>query len=332
MGMIGTEDAPPWRLGWRRQSRQAQDVDAHAEGLSGWQQCYDQLTAGPFRGELDELWTGPAQVYRERTSQALRQRCEVWADALWCGITAQQDGSRMEGRLVGESGVMVCGQSGQFELVSPKGHDLLGVVLSRSELQRHVQALGVSLDWSLLDRSPWLAVEPARRRLAQARLRAILSLAEQACSVHQRAEAARESLRQSMLDVVTDLLECPQEPGDERCNATVRRRLVSQVHDWVQAHPETVPSVPDLCLRLNVSRRTLQYAFEAEVAMSPKAYLRSIRLNAVRRALRRGQVGSITVQDVAAQWGFWSLSQFASDYRQQFGERPSDTLLRTASH
>jgi AraC family ethanolamine operon transcriptional activator len=32
------------------------------------------------------------------------------------------------------------------------------------------------------------------------------------------------------------------------------------------------------------------------------------------------------VQDVAAAWGFWHLSQFATDYRKLFGTRPSDTL------
>jgi AraC family ethanolamine operon transcriptional activator len=55
-------------------------------------------------------------------------------------------------------------------------------------------------------------------------------------------------------------------------------------------------------------------------------YLRSLRLNAVRRELLAGTC--CRVQEVAARWGFWSLSQFAADYRRQFGERPSDTRLR----
>jgi AraC family ethanolamine operon transcriptional activator len=34
------------------------------------------------------------------------------------------------------------------------------------------------------------------------------------------------------------------------------------------------------------------------------------------------------VQEVAARWGFSHMGQFSSDYRLQFGERPSDTLRR----
>jgi AraC family ethanolamine operon transcriptional activator len=87
--------------------------------------------------------------------------------------------------------------------------------------------------------------------------------------------------------------------------------------------------VPQLCARLHISRRTLQYAFDAETAMSPHAYLRSIRLNGARRALRGGPGAVSSVREAAAAWGFWNLSQFACDYRLQFGERPSETLHRS---
>lgn len=319
-------DAPSWRPGWQVQALLARDVDEHAERLSGWRQRYDQLTPGAFSGQLDEVATGTAQVYRERTSQALHQQCEVWADSVWCGLTAVHDGSRIDGRQVGPSGVMVCGRAGRFELVSPAGHDLLGVVVGRGELERQAMAQRLPLAWPLVDGSPWLEVAAERRRLALSRLRAILALAASAGEAHHRAAAARETLQQAMLDVVLDLLAAPQAPHDARSNATERRRVVRQVYEMVAAQPETVPSVAALCERLHVSRRTLQYAFEAETALGPNAYLRSLRLNGARRALRSG--GARNVREAAAAWGFWNLSQFAHDYRHQFGERPSDTLAR----
>ncbi|WP_374569171.1 helix-turn-helix domain-containing protein [Ideonella sp.] len=330
MSTIGAHDAPAWRAGWQHQSLLAHDVDEHAARLSGWQQRYDQLTAGAFVGRLDQLSTGGAQVFRERTSQALRQRCEVWPGAVWCGITAVQDGSRIDGRLVGEHGVMVCGQAARFELVSPAGHDILGVVIDRAALQRHAQATGMAIAWPMVDRAPWLQVTGPQRRLAQARLRAVLALAGAADDAHRQAAAAVGSLEEALLDAVVDLLERPAEPEAVRCNATARRHVVQQVHEWIAENPAAVPSVPQLCARLHISRRTLQYAFEAETAMSPKAYLRSIRLNGARRALRGGW-GTTSVREAAAAWGFWNLSQFASDYRHQFGERPSDTLLRASA-
>jgi AraC family ethanolamine operon transcriptional activator len=57
-------------------------------------------------------------------------------------------------------------------------------------------------------------------------------------------------------------------------------------------------------------------------------YLRAIRLNSARRELRDGNPAIMQVQDIAARWGFWHLSHFASDYRTMFGELPSDTLRK----
>lgn len=307
---------------------QADDVDEHAERLSGWRQRYDQLTPGSFCGRLDEVTCTVAQVYRELTSQALRQRCEVWPDALWVGLTSRQDGSRIEGRGVGPDGVMVCGRAGHFELISPAGHDMLGVVVSRNVLEHQASVQGMALAWPLVDESPWLAVGEARRREGLARLRAILSLASAAGAAHQRAEAARATLQQAMFDVVLRLLERPSLPQESRSNATQRRRVLRQVDELVAAQPDVALTVAALCERLHVSRRTLQYAFETETAMGPNAYLRSLRLNGVRRSLRAGRATS--VHEAAAAWGFWNLSQFAHDYRHQFGERPSQTLARAA--
>jgi len=54
--------------------------------------------------------------------------------------------------------------------------------------------------------------------------------------------------------------------------------------------------------------------------------LRTIRLNGARRDLRNAASCHATVQDIAAAWGFWHLSQFASDYKDLFGELPSASL------
>jgi AraC family ethanolamine operon transcriptional activator len=100
------------------------------------------------------------------------------------------------------------------------------------------------------------------------------------------------------------------------------------VRDFALAHQDEPLSIPQLCRAFRVSRRTLQYAFQEICCVSPGAYLRVLRLNGVRRALRAPERTFLDVQDLAAQWGFWHPSQFACDYKKLFGERPSDTLRR----
>jgi AraC family ethanolamine operon transcriptional activator len=77
-----------------------------------------------------------------------------------------------------------------------------------------------------------------------------------------------------------------------------------------------------------VSRRTLEYAFQDEVGLSPRGFIYKLRLHAVRRALLAADPAGATVGDIAAAHGFYQFGRFAGDYRSAFGELPSVTLRR----
>ncbi len=85
-------------------------------------------------------------------------------------------------------------------------------------------------------------------------------------------------------------------------------------------------TIQDLCKRLYVSQRTLRYAFQECLGVSPMAYLKTQRLKQVRHQLEASKPHQTTVTDIASQWGFWHMGQFAQDYRKLFGECPSETL------
>jgi len=90
-------------------------------------------------------------------------------------------------------------------------------------------------------------------------------------------------------------------------------------------HADEPLSILEVCCRVGTSRRKLNYCFQDVLGTTPIKYLRSLRLNSVRRAIRQAAPG-VTIQDIASHWGFWHLSQFAQDYKHLFGELPSDTL------
>jgi AraC family ethanolamine operon transcriptional activator len=85
-------------------------------------------------------------------------------------------------------------------------------------------------------------------------------------------------------------------------------------------------TITELCDAANISERTLEYAFQERYGMTPKKFSLVYRLNRVRRQLRKTQPGAALVCEIARQYGFWHMSQFATDYRRQFGELPSATL------
>ncbi len=83
----------------------------------------------------------------------------------------------------------------------------------------------------------------------------------------------------------------------------------------------------DIEAAAGVSRFKLFDAFKKYFALSPMAYLKKYRLNAVRQEiLEHGTVRSIS--GIAMGWGFMHLGRFSTEYRKLFDETPSMTLQR----
>jgi len=85
--------------------------------------------------------------------------------------------------------------------------------------------------------------------------------------------------------------------------------------------------VVDIARHLQVSERTLLYAFKNRFNMSTKAYINTLRLNHVHHALYK-QLGDKPVASIARESGFWHMGQFFKDYKRFFGVLPSETLKK----
>ena len=114
--------------------------------------------------------------------------------------------------------------------------------------------------------------------------------------------------------------------GSPRRQPSKRARLVRRAEDYLRANLGHPLSIFDLCQELAVSERTLHYAFQELRGLSPMAYFKARRLNAVRQELKAASTGATTVRVIAQRWGFWHTGEFAAAYRRLFGELPSQSL------
>lgn len=78
-----------------------------------------------------------------------------------------------------------------------------------------------------------------------------------------------------------------------------------------------------------MSVRSLHASFQEAFGESPMAHLRRIRLDHVRAELLSGRDPDIRVTQVAVRWGFFHASRFAQQYKERYGELPSETVRRT---
>ncbi|MDD8956879.1 HTH-type transcriptional regulator EutR [Escherichia coli] len=308
--------------------RQTTDVYEHALTITAWQQIYDQLHPGKFHGEFTEILLDDIQVFREYTGLALRQSCLVWPNSFWFGIPATRGEQGFIGsQCLGSAEIATRPGGTEFELSTPDDYTILGVVLSEDVITRQANFLHNPdrVLHMLRNQSALEVKEQHKAALWGFVQQALATFCENPENLHQ--PAVRKVLGDNLLMAMGAMLEEAQPMVTaESISHQSYRRLLSRAREYVLENMSEPVTVLDLCNQLHVSRRTLQNAFHAILGIGPNAWLKRIRLNAVRRELISPWSQSMTVKDAAMQWGFWHLGQFATDYQQLFAEKPSLTL------
>lgn len=100
---------------------------------------------------------------------------------------------------------------------------------------------------------------------------------------------------------------------------------VRRVERFIADNADRPITLEELVNVSGVSARALFDGFRRFRGQSPMAYARSIRLERARRDLLNAQEGE-TVTTIACRWGFFQFGRFAGQYRQAYGELPSETL------
>ena len=111
-------------------------------------------------------------------------------------------------------------------------------------------------------------------------------------------------------------------------DASGRQRIRSRALEFIRAHQRSSLKVTEVCAAASCSISSLERTFREEFGLSPKQYLVRNRLAGVRRSILNPQAANSTIAYIAGDWGFSHMSQFAADYRQVFGELPSQTQRR----
>ena len=104
--------------------------------------------------------------------------------------------------------------------------------------------------------------------------------------------------------------------------------VVRRIEEFIEANWQQPITIDRLAAEAGVSARAIFRAFERSRGYSPMAFAKAIRLKRAREILTSGDP-LVSVTAAAFKSNFASPSRFAKDYREAFGELPSETIVRT---
>ena len=116
-------------------------------------------------------------------------------------------------------------------------------------------------------------------------------------------------------------------PSVKKVSSKSRLQLLVDAERFIQQHLHEQVSVLDIANHCQVSERTLLYTFKKRFGIGPKAYTKILKLNHVYRVLQKAP-NSQTIANIAREYGFWHMGQFHADYKDFFGELPSESLSK----
>ncbi len=302
------------------------DVDEHCASLGRWRLNYDQISAGAFAGSFTQLSLPRVEVFREITSQQVRQYGQLGAGSFGIGLPWHGDGEvNCNGASAAGAKVIACIDA-EVDMCTPKAFEFRGVVTSAALIEE----LAASLDIEL-PRSVWhqlRVIEIAEPPVA--RLRAHLAAIHETITIAPERfddPLARQALEDALLVEIMDMLPTAR-PSDPGRSSVARKQTVDRARELMHGSGDRSLALLEVCKAVGASPRKLGYCFQEVLGTSPMHYWRAMRLNRVRRELKRADNASNSVYDVAVQHGFWHFSQFSLDYKRHFSELPSETLRR----
>jgi len=291
----------------------------------GWSLAFCQLGRGRLTTALEQMGTDRAILSRIRFNRALDQRGCPPPGLLTFGFLENHGPSiRWCGRDSDGRSLLNFNGPGGFESVSQPGHHGFTFSIPEDQFTAVAGTVGAR------------AIERCMNAVARAssfstpKLGGVRALARGLCDALRRDPGLLMSspfLERLEFELPYRLVSALVVAELDFGSYTSRQRAIKKARVMIEDLSGSPPTVQQICEHSGVSWRTLDYAFREHFDMTPQAYLKAVRLDKARRFLRKGSYA--TVAQAARECGFGHMGKFATDYRIQFGELPSDTLRRT---
>lgn len=304
-----------------------EDIDQFSEATRAWDLAFRQLEAGTFESGLTMIDQGTVQLLRCRFNRKLEQQGGTPHGMRTFGfLEAGTEGVRWYGRKISDDTFLNFHPTSGFNAVSSSFFEGYTLSVDEETLIEITESLG--LDYKTLFSKTECAQSDCRKylRAFQNQFRGLLDSLSQDPSIADLT-AIGYKIQEDIPLMLIELLASVTQKKEIKEPIARRRHAFNRAITFIHDNSQNPIMISRLCEESQVSWRTLDYVFKENFGISPKKYLMAVRLNGVRNALLKADSGSKVVR-IAHDWDYWHMGQFAKEYRDFFGELPSETLIK----
>ncbi|HRI63697.1 MAG TPA: helix-turn-helix transcriptional regulator [Polyangium sp.] len=293
--------------------------EAYLEPLAGVPFYYalKVATYGAIQSSEDEYFGGGQIVVQSVGERYVLSRTMAGT------VTGEQAGRDFIG--VPGRGYMLFSPELSGTLQIGAGHRARNICIDRGALETHLSLLTGERRRTRLRFE--LMLNPSQPRTA-----AVTGLAELLCQEMERPEPSLLSIAALRDALFTAMLTGANHDGNEFLSKPalqVAPACVRRVEEYIVAHAGKPITLEELVAVAGAPARSLQRAFKRFRGTTPVGFLRQVRFDLAHQRLRDAPAHT-SIIDVVKEFGLGHAGRFSAEYKQRFGESPSETLARAA--
>ncbi|MEX1045384.1 MAG: helix-turn-helix domain-containing protein [Chthoniobacterales bacterium] len=283
-----------------------------------------QLEPGACRCKIEFIAAGSVFFYREHYPLRTHLTGELLHNRFGFAVPVQGPSLKFSGEEMDRCRLASAMTGEQMEVFAPGGLKQFVVLMDHAQLLSLADTAGLptEVQRALRPGRPGMPLVSKPRAVAalSQRLQQLLRLAAIG-----ELEADAAYVEDWVYAQALAVLDVKDAPAGRPSAAVLVRRAV----EATEAYGGPV-RVAHLCRTLRVSPGTLENAFKVVAGVTPHTFFLRRRLSQVREVLLREDPLERRVTEIATEFGFSELGRFSVRYREMFGEKPSETLRRSA--
>lgn len=312
-----TEDKKPYLI-----KQRFSDIDAYLESLKSWEINLVQLNSGYNAcGQLFLSTSDFEFLFFDHAVKSLLHARQIKPGICLLIPLSQQPLNYLDQEF--DQTTLCCVPHGEsITFLTPDNFSGVTVYISNEKLtQLQQQGQGFA---ACTPRNDCQYYQPTSLQLTQLK-RSLALLAQhfqQAEAIDKKnAQWLNEFSTQQIMPLLTEII-----ASQQKRRIKYRPAAFCSALEIAFAKIDAPPSIAELSMQLNMSSRNLQYIFRTHLGLTPKQFIKVLRLNAARKQLWHSPFKRGKVADIANSLGYWHMGSFAQDFKQLFQLSPTDVL------
>ncbi|MCW8931474.1 MAG: helix-turn-helix domain-containing protein [Gammaproteobacteria bacterium] len=305
------------------------NFDSFSEIVHSWDLDFIQLKSGKFHSELFQYVNTDFLLTSVNFNKSIHQRGTAPKNLWTFGVPKQQSSEfTWKNSLVQQDSIVIYAPSSELEAITHSNFSVYTFSFPERFIINVANYLGISDIHMMLS-----SIKNSVQKVAIPELNLLRSqisnfLLRLNTSEDTQLNNSDDMFSMEILSTILKLLETGKAQSKKTSIAS-RFKAIKKAEEFINdsMFNDNI-NIPKLLEITQVSERTLCYAFQDHYNMSPKAYLKSYRLNQLRKALYFSSRNNNTVESIAKKFGFLHMGQLAHDYQLLFNEKPLATLKR----